>query len=48
MKNCDDTGNEHEHYDNTTKVVLRRVTYFLVGCIRFIDVNYGFGIPLIE
>ena len=23
---------------NTTKVVLRRVTYFLVGCIRFIDV----------
>ena len=24
--------------NNTTKVVLRRVTYFLVGCIRFIDV----------
>ena len=25
-------------YDNTTKAVLRRVTYFLVGCIRFMDV----------
>ena len=24
--------------NNTTKVVLRTVTYFLVGCIRFIDV----------
>ena len=24
--------------DNTIKVVLRRVTYFLVGCIRFIEV----------
>jgi len=24
--------------DNTIKVVLRRVTYFLEGCIRFIEV----------
>ena len=25
-------------YDDITKAVLRRVTYFLVGCIRFIEV----------
>jgi len=37
LNNRTPEGNK-TRYDNTTKVVLRRVTYFLVGCIRFIDV----------
>jgi hypothetical protein len=37
LNNRTPEGNK-TRYDNTTKVVLRRVTYFLVGCIRFMDV----------
>ena len=36
LNNRTPEGNK-TRYDNTTKVVLCRVTYFLVGCIRFID-----------
>ena len=37
LNNRTPEGNK-TRYDNTTNVLLRRVTYFLVGCIRFIDV----------